>query len=249
MGSIGRALWQKIHSTPSDWAFLGILFAIGLILVSLGLWLQFRNANSTDQKLRELESKIPSITVNGILANLPKTEDQNWESKLAESEKKVLRLEAELAELTKPKGPLRDWVFSMCSELSQYTSALGNRPSEDELWNKYGRDGHEFTAKYNEQIQPWDNKSGAGYWRRFRDEIINLRHELAESNIVDAELDKALAMLDKPPDRTFRSWLDKLTQRMRYAASLIPDDGAPPKEVSGAKGPSVYRGPISDQEF
>ena len=60
---------------PCDtWKVLvGVVFLGGLILVVIGVVIQQKHAISTDEKLKEIEAKIPSpITVNGILAGLPK---------------------------------------------------------------------------------------------------------------------------------------------------------------------------------
>jgi hypothetical protein len=73
MSAIGRVAWQEFHRAPSDWYFVGAVFLLGLILVFIGIVLQQKHAISTEEKLKEIEAKIPPpITVNGILAGLPK---------------------------------------------------------------------------------------------------------------------------------------------------------------------------------
>ncbi len=75
ISAIGQVLWREFHRAPLDWYFLGAVFLVGLILVVIGAILQQRHTISTDEKLKEIEAKIPPpITVNGILAGLPKQE-------------------------------------------------------------------------------------------------------------------------------------------------------------------------------
>ncbi len=66
MSAIGKALWQEFHRAPLDWYFIGAVFVVGLILVLIGLWFQHQHVISTDEKWREIEARIPSITVNGL---------------------------------------------------------------------------------------------------------------------------------------------------------------------------------------
>lgn len=84
ISAIGRALWREFHRAPLDWYFIGVVFVAGLILVVIGALLQNKHSLETADQLREIEAKIPQpITVNGILAGLPKQEQPASEERIA----------------------------------------------------------------------------------------------------------------------------------------------------------------------
>jgi hypothetical protein len=79
ISAIGRVAWKEFHRAPLDWYFIGAVFLIGLILVVVGIVLQQKHAIFTEDKLKEIEAKIPQpTTVDGVLAGLPKQAATNW---------------------------------------------------------------------------------------------------------------------------------------------------------------------------
>jgi len=78
VSAIGHALWREFHRAPLDWYFIGAVFIGGLVLVIVGIWLQQRHTLSTEEKLKEIEAKIPSISVNNV--PIAAAADRNSES-------------------------------------------------------------------------------------------------------------------------------------------------------------------------
>jgi hypothetical protein len=111
---------------------------------------------------------------------------------------------AEPASQSVPTLSLADRIFATCKRLSDYIVQCGNRPDEEKLWAEVGTSEKSqlFIARYNAEIQPWDDKLAAGYWLSFRDCLVNLRHELTLNDRQDQQLVMAMTELDLPPTKT-----------------------------------------------
>jgi hypothetical protein len=112
-------------------------------------------------------------------------------------------------------------IFALCTELSSYLSNRSERPDEDKLFAETHNDQATFQHRYKNEIQAWDDALSAGYWLKFKDRAINLRHELALQKMADSELDNALTALDKAATSQYRRSMNKLIERFRYQASLL----------------------------
>jgi hypothetical protein len=116
-------------------------------------------------------------------------------------------------------------IFAVCSKLAAFIIEQGPRPDEDEIFDQtsgFGKDHMlEFMKKCQEELVPWDNKISAGYWRRFKEDVLNLRHELVEMGQTDDDLDKALMDVDKAPDRQYAKHLRMIVERLRVLASKL----------------------------
>jgi len=70
-GALGYDIYDRRH--PSFiWVWFASFLGIAIFAVAMVAWFQKKHTALTDDKLKELEAKIPDITVNGILAGLPK---------------------------------------------------------------------------------------------------------------------------------------------------------------------------------
>jgi hypothetical protein len=120
---------------------------------------------------------------------------------------------------------LQKKIFELCSEITRYIAEQGQRPDEDKLWNEVGtaHGSKLFISRYNAEIQPWDDKLAAGYWLRFRDKLVDLRHELTLKDCQDEQLVLAMSELDQHPTKTYMKALRQTVERFRYLASTLDD--------------------------
>lgn len=109
-------------------------------------------------------------------------------------------------------------AFDISKQLSEFLAEHGDRPSEDAIWNAT-RD-RRFIDEYRRVIEPWDDKFQAGYWRRFKERVLSVRHELAENRLVDQTLDDALMACDTRPEPHH---VKAIVERIRYLASQLED--------------------------
>lgn len=116
---------------------------------------------------------------------------------------------------------LRERVFAICSELSDYAKGRGDRPDEDKLWNETHDNKQEFVHRYENEIQRWDDKLSAGYWLYFREKLVDLRHELVLNDCRDEQLGIALSELDLQPTRTYLAAIRTAVERFRYLAATL----------------------------
>jgi hypothetical protein len=120
-----------------------------------------------------------------------------------------------------PETSLRDRTFIFCQELSAYASEREARPSEEELYSKYKDSGQLFAEHYDAEIQSWDDKLSAGYWLKFRDRAVNLRHDLVLQDVRDNALDDALSALERVPGKDYFHKMQTVIERFRYDASTL----------------------------
>jgi hypothetical protein len=116
---------------------------------------------------------------------------------------------------------LRDRVFILCNELSVYAADRKARPDEDALYEQFKDNPKLFAEHYDAEIQSWDDKVSAGYWFRFRDRAVNLRHELVLNDVRDNDLDTALGKLEQVPKSDYSKVLQTAVERFRYVASSL----------------------------
>ena len=112
----------------------------------------------------------------------------------------------------------------MCNQLSAFIASQGKRPNEDDIFDQtrtFPDHGKEYNRRCQEEIVPWDNKISAGYWRNFKTEIVNLRHDLVLAGLTDDSLDKALMAADRAPDNQYAKHLREIVERMRVLASKL----------------------------
>jgi hypothetical protein len=121
-----------------------------------------------------------------------------------------------------PETSLRDRVFALCNELSVYSGDRKARPDEAMLYAQFRDNGALYAEHYDAEIQSWDDKLNAGYWLRFRDRAVNLRHELVLNDVRDNALDDALGALERVPKGDYLKLLQTVIEKFRYAASALP---------------------------
>ena len=121
-----------------------------------------------------------------------------------------------------PENSLRDRVFAFCNELSVYAGDRKARPDEEALYEQFKDSQKLFAEHYDAEIQSWDDKLSAGYWLRFRERAVNLRHELVLNEIRDNALDDALKGLEREPSGDYLKLLQTVIEKFRYAASALP---------------------------
>jgi hypothetical protein len=120
------------------------------------------------------------------------------------------------AKIEKAQLGLRERTFALCKQLRAFLDEHNDRPNEDLIPID---DKDEFVRRYNSEIQPWDDKFRATYWRRFREQTVNIRHELAESRLTDEELDVRLTEADT--SNLCHSTVSAINDRLRYLASKL----------------------------
>jgi hypothetical protein len=121
-----------------------------------------------------------------------------------------------------PETSLRDRVFTLCNELSVYAGDRKVRPDEAALYAQFKGNGALYAEHYDAEIQSWDDKLNAGYWLRYRERAVNLRHELVLNDVRDNALDAALGALERAPDGDYLKHLQTVIEKFRYAASALP---------------------------
>jgi hypothetical protein len=120
---------------------------------------------------------------------------------------------------------LPDRIRMFSKELAAYLSNRMARPDEEEIWRKYGSPFSEvssatqFSQKYNETVQLWDDKLAAGYWLEYAERATALRHELVLKRGADAQLDQLLSGLEGPVKGEHPELMQKLVERFRLLAS------------------------------
>lgn len=123
---------------------------------------------------------------------------------------------------TPPADSLRERVFRLCHELSDYLENREDRPNETEIWERHKNNQHMFAVEWEKQVGSWDRKLSAGYWLSFRDRSIDLDNELELVGLHDENLDQALKELDQKPTGTYTGLIRKVVERFRYLASTLP---------------------------
>jgi hypothetical protein len=129
--------------------------------------------------------------------------------------------------------PLEHRILDVCRALTEFVVAQGARGSEMELWSRFmwnllpgisGADSKAaFIKEYQERIDPWDKRISAGYWKYFRNDVADLRQELASLNLTDLVLDKAMDATDQDAGSEYASFLLLIVERLRFLASKLPD--------------------------
>src|ERR1035441_1975285 len=85
------------HRPSLMWIWVSGFLGIAILTVGLVAWFQKKHTALTDDKLKELEAKIPQITVNGVLAGLPQQGSQDWEKLYLEENQKRTQFQQDYA--------------------------------------------------------------------------------------------------------------------------------------------------------
>jgi hypothetical protein len=192
------------HRPSLMWIWVSGFLGIAILTVGLVAWFQKKHTALTDDKLKELEAKIPQITVNGVLAGLPQQGSQDWEKLYLEENQKrtqfqqdyaieanrVKALEDKISELGRSSVTLRTRTIEKCDELNRFLSEYGPRP-EFPLQPGETDDDH-FRRKLTKTLA-WKRKMGADFRLRFEESIGILRDEIqVRSSLHEPALDENL---------------------------------------------------------
>jgi hypothetical protein len=153
-------------------------------------------------------------SIQGDIVRLVLPEDSEIQRLSAELKKRIV--EGALTE-TKAAPLLRDRIFNACRELQMLLEKHGKRP------NPYLipiSDRDEYIRKYTDEVQAWDDKFQADYWRNHNDKIVALRHELAQESLTDNAPDRQLkeAETSELSDVTVR----EIDKGLRSLAAKLP---------------------------
>jgi hypothetical protein len=126
--------------------------------------------------------------------------------------------ETPMSSANRTKLGLRERTFTLCKQLKAFLDEQGNRPDENKIPIS---DKDEFVRRYNAEIQPWDDKFRAAYWRRFKEKVVHVRHEFAESHLTDNSLDVRLKEADT--ENLNPLTISGIAERLRYLASRLDE--------------------------
>ncbi|MGA9528418.1 MAG: hypothetical protein WBS24_09900 [Terriglobales bacterium] len=127
MTAVGRVVWQEFHRSPLDWYFVGFVLIIGLLLVVIGVWLQRKQLVTTEDRLKEIESKIPSILVNGVpVAGPAATQRLQVVEESAAYQNKLIELGRSIDGIL---SPLQIEAVQLSAQLLEFLKKIGPPPA------------------------------------------------------------------------------------------------------------------------
>jgi hypothetical protein len=222
VSAIGRAVWQEVHRSPLDWYFLGAIALIGLVLVLTGAWLQHRHAIATEDRLKEIEAKIPSILINGVPVAGPakfaandvalRKERSGLEEEIEKLKEKYLAENLEKTNFQKEMARARNQAEELQAKLSEAMKPPTDLRSRtialsDELrafLREYGPEPHiarergegdsDYLAQYLSTVVPWKEKMGADFRLRLSASVRRIKDEIqVRCGMSELPLDNAIA--------------------------------------------------------
>jgi hypothetical protein len=147
ISSIFRAASAEFHQSPIDWYLFGAVFALGIILVGVGIWLQNKQTIAHEDKFKELEAKIPSILINGIPVAGP-------------------------AAQVSPS--LRSRTIALRDELQAFLQEHGPEPK---FKRELTETDTEYLRRVMATRDPWREKLGADFRLKLKAKVAHLRDE------------------------------------------------------------------------